>query len=142
MNVIPLEKPFFLDVMDLGQIGAGTVVDFIPRDRRRWTSIPRNARTFDQFSEYEVCGDSLEGRNIFDGYILLCRRNFEISEVTPDRIVILNIISTGELTAKSIKQNGDGTVTVLAWNPKYEPRTFFEDEVEIIALAVEFKGKI
>lgn len=141
-QLIPLDEPVLVYVSDLGQVGAGQVVDFIPRDGKRVVSLPRNARPGDLFAEFEVCGDSLEGKGIFDGYVLLCRKNFELSEITPDRVVIAQILTTGELLAKSIKANGDGTVSLIAANPKYSPKIFNESEVEIVALAVEFKSKI
>jgi SOS-response transcriptional repressor LexA len=140
-NIEPLESPFFVEVANLGQIGAGKVVPFTPRDKKRWASLPKNARSFDQFTEFEVCGDSLEGRRILNGDILLCRTNFEPSEISPTDICIIRVLPTGDEFAKMIRQNGDGTITILAANPKYDPIVVFEDQVQILALVVEAKFK-
>lgn len=132
-------KPLFaVQGYRVGQIGAGTVVPFKTPSTKRWIPLPKNARAFDHFDEYEVSGDSLEGRRIFDGDILTCRRNFDISEITPNKICIVRILPTGEETAKMVEIDIDTeTVTLRGANKSYIPRTFFIDEIEILAVAVE-----
>lgn len=140
-NIKPLPKPIFVAARQLGQVGAGKVVDFIPKDKKRWITLPQNARYFDQYSEFEVIGDSLEGIRIYAGYILVCRKNFTIQDIKPHKVCIL-LLPTGELTAKMIQLNGDDTVTVFGANPKYKPQNYFRDEVEILAVVDEVKWQI
>lgn len=122
-----------------GQIGAGKVVEFRPRNKRNWIPLPRNARTFDLFDEYEVNGDSLEGIGIFDGNLLTCRTNFDISEVKPNRVCIVYIRHLNEQTAKMVVVNNDQTVTLFGANPHYKPETFFADEIQILAIVEEVR---
>ena len=134
--------PLFIEAASLGQIGAGKIVPFTPRDQRKWIPVPKGARAFDQFSEYEVCGDSLTGLNIHDGDLLTCRKNFELSEVRPNKICIVRLLTTGEQIAKLVRLNCDGTVTLSGANPRFEPQTYFADEIEILAMVVEVRRAI
>jgi len=137
-----LQTLIAVEVLDLGQIGAGKVVDFVPRSKKRWIPLPHDARAFDVFCDFEVSGSSLLGTGIDSGDYLTCRRNFELWEIKPEKICILLIHPLAELTAKKIRLNNDGTVTISGANPNFEPRTFFADEIEIVALAVEHRRKI
>ena len=135
-------NPLFAIEVTSAQIGAGKVVDFIPRSEKAWIPLPPNARPFDQFCEFTVSGDSLAGHGISDGDLLTCRKNFELSEIKPSKVCIIYIHPTGELTAKFLRINNDGTITVIAANPKYKPKTYFADEVQILALADEHRRTI
>lgn len=126
-----------------GQIAAGKIVPFTPQQQRHWIPLPKNARAFDTYDEYEVCGDSLEGIGIFDGHYLTCRTKFDISDIKPGKVCIVQILVTNEQTAKMIELNaGDGTVTLIGANPNYKPQTFFTDEIEILAIVEEVRWKI
>lgn len=131
-----------VEAQNLGQIGAGTVVEFTPREARKWIPLPKTARPFDQFAEYEVCGDSLEDLGIKDGFLLTCRKNFELSEIRPNKVCIVHVIPTDEQTAKLVSINNDGTITLNGANSEYKAKTYFADEIQILALVVEFRGQI
>lgn len=136
-----MNHPPFIEVYSLGQIGAGKVVEFVPRDNKRWIPLPKGARYFDQFVEFDICGDSLAGIGITDGMILTCRRNFEISEIK-NRVCVIYFHETGEMSAKMIRPNNDGTVSVISADPDYSEKIYFADEIEILALAVEKREPI
>lgn len=137
-----MKSTYFLEVQELGQIGAGRIVPFpFVKPKKKWIPLPKGARSFDQFREYEVCGDSLEELRIYDGDLLTCRTNFEISEVKPNKICIVYIVPKNEQTAKMVQINGDGTVTLLGANPKYKPQIYFVNEIQILALVDEVRFK-
>ncbi len=142
MNSHKLLKSYYVEAVNFGQIGAGRVVPFVPRSERKWIPLPKNARAFDKFAEYEVSGDSLEGIGIYDGNLLTCRTNFELSEVKPNKVCVIYLRVTGEQIAKMIKLNHDGTLTLFGANPRFEPRTYFIDEIEILALVEEVRRKV
>lgn len=135
-------QPYFIESKSLGQIGCGKVVPFTPRDKRKWIPLPKDAKAFHQFTEYEVCGDSLSGERIFDGDLLTCRINFELSEIKPHKICIVRVLSTNEELAKKVSISNDGTVTLSSANPNYPPLIFFADEIEILAIVVEARFQL
>lgn len=44
----------FIEVADYGQIGAGKVVDFLPKNKKRWIVPPKNVHHFQPFITYTV----------------------------------------------------------------------------------------
>lgn len=131
----------FIEVYSLGQIGAGKVVEFVPKEKKHWMPLPKHARYFDQFVEFDVSGNSLSGIGITDGMILTCRRNFELSEIK-NRVCIVYFHVTGEMSAKMVRPNDDGTVSIISADPDLSENTYFADEVEILALAIEKREAI
>lgn len=126
-----------------GQIGCGKVVEFLPKNKWQWIPLPSNARTSDRYDEYIVSGDSLEGIGIHDDYKLTCRTTFEIWEVKPNRVCIVLLLDTNEQTAKMVQINHEEeTVTLIGANPNYKPKTYFYDEVQILAIVEEVRRKI
>ena len=49
----------FIEVPDLGDIGAGTVVPFQPRNKTIFIPRPSNTSENDEIFSHDVCGDSL-----------------------------------------------------------------------------------
>ena len=129
-------------VVNLGQIGAGKVLEFTPKAGKRWVSLPVNAKPSDRFAEFEISGDSLNGISIYDGDVLLCRKNFEMSEVKPPKVCIVLILKTGDLLAKIIQINDNNTVTLMSANPKYPPKICSSGEIQILGLAIEVRRPI
>lgn len=125
----------YVNVPDFGQIGAGTVVPFQPRGRVRIPR-PRNARSGDVLVSYLVCGDSLEGDKIFDGFRLNCRANFELAEIKNSKIVVVKL-PCGDLVAKHFYLLENGKIKLSASNPKYESGYYDLDMIEIKALVLE-----
>jgi SOS-response transcriptional repressor LexA len=125
-------------VKNYGQVGAGTVVDFIERGR---VSIirPRRAKTSDDIVSVTVSGDSLIDDHIYDGDRLTLRLNFEMSEVKDGRLVVAKL-PCGSLTVKHIHFVDDGSdmkVLLKPANPTYPELEYDPDEVEIKALVLE-----
>lgn len=126
-------------VPDYGQVGAGTVVEFIPRKKQAWITRPQRSKSSDDLVTVTVSGDSLIGDGIHDGDRLLLRLNFETSEVKNGRLVVVSL-PDGGLTVKHfyLVDNGDELrVRLAAANPAYEDLEFGLDEVEVKALVIE-----
>lgn len=138
-----METQFFVPVMSYGQIAAGNVVPFTSNPRKKYIPLPQNAKPNDRFCEFEVSGDSLQSLGILDGDLLTCKINFTIAEIKPSTVCIVRIIPTAEETAKMVEIDvATETITLIGANPKYKPRTFFFDEIEILAIAVELRKKL
>lgn len=131
----------FIEVQDFGQIGAGKVVDFIPKNKKRWIVVPQTTHRFQHFITYTVSGNSLVGRGIFDGDVLICRTRFEVSEIKEDTVCVL-LIHNAELTVKMIEFNEDGTVTIKSAHPGFPDRRLSSEEVYIKALVSELQRKV
>lgn len=136
-----LHPQFIVPARAQGQVGAGKIVEFTPRNQRRWIPLPPNARPNDKYDDYEVCGDSLEGIGIYDGFLLSCRTTFNISDVKPKKTVCIILLhATNEQTAKMVDINAEeGLITLIGANPNYKPTPYFFDEVEIIAVVEEVR---
>lgn len=132
-----LSAAWLLEVYNYGEVGAGKLVKFPVPAKREWITLPKNAKKNDQFATFTVTGNSLIDIGIEYGDTLVCRRNFELSEIKPDRILI--ILFDGELQAKRLRNNHDGTVTIISAGGE---ANVFEDEIEIKALAIEHKRLI
>lgn len=134
-TLYPLSNYKILEVELIGQVTAGyNVVPFIPRGKK--IKIPLPAHT--QASETKamtVIGDSLADLNIHDGDDLVFKTRFHISEITPDKVCVVYIHSTGDLIARKVSFNNDGTVTLKAANAAYSDKTYDDDDIEIRGLA-------
>ncbi len=131
-------RPAIITVPDIGQIAAGTVIDFLPA-RRRKIIRPANARPGDEFISARVCGDSLRDDRIFDGDRVTCRVNFELSEVKNGKLVIAKL-PCGALVIKHFYVLDDGAsvkVLLISANSDYADLEFEIDEVEVKAIVVE-----
>lgn len=125
-----------IEVPDVGQIGAGSTVEFLPSVRTRKITRPKQSRTGDDLVSAQVAGDSLVGDGIFDGDRVTCRLNFEMSEVTNGRLVIARL-PCGGLALKHFYLTDDGRVRLASANPAYEDIYCELEEVEIKALVIE-----
>ena len=125
---------------DYGQVGAGSVVDFTPRDKT-WIVIDKSAQ-FQNFITFTVSGDSLIERGIRNGDTLICKTRFELSQIKQNTVCVVMVHSTGELMAKMIHCNANGTVTAKSGNVRYAPRVFDADDIEIKAIVTEFQRKL
>lgn len=136
-------KPFYVtEAINAGQIACGKVIPFDTYLHRTMIPLPPNARPFDKFLEYEVFGNSLENLGIKDGDLLTCRRNFEQWEIKPQTVCIVRIIPTNDTTAKMVKNNDDGTILIYGASDSYKPQIYFENEIEILAIAIEYRRKL
>jgi len=127
-----------IGVKDYGQVGAGSVVDFLPRGRASVIR-PRRGKSTDEFVTVTVSGDSLIDDRIYDGDRLTLRLNFEMAEVRNGRLVVVKL-PCGALTVKHFYLVDDGTrpkVILRAANPQYLDHEYDPDEIEVKALVIE-----
>ena len=75
-----------VNLIDYGQVGAGKIIDFLPRGKRS-VSVPGSQRT-EGLVLVSVCGDSLRDLGITDGDQLICQTKFEKSEVKNGKLVV------------------------------------------------------
>src|SRR5947209_718827 len=133
------ERAERVKVPDYGQVGAGTVVDFIPRKKPAWITRPRRSKVTDDLVSVTVSGDSLIGDGIQDGDRLTLRLNFEASEVRNGRPVVVSL-PDGALAVKHfflVNGREELRVRLAAANPAYEDMEFGLGEVEVKALVIE-----
>ncbi len=130
-----------IEVPDYGQIGAGNVVNFLPKQKKRWIATPPTLNPFEKFVTYTVSGNSLCERGIKDGDVFICRTKFELSEINKSSVCVL-LIHNSELTVKMVSFNDDETVTVRAAHPDFPDWVYLKDEIEIKALVCELQRKI
>jgi SOS-response transcriptional repressor LexA len=82
-----------VSLVDYGQVGAGRIIEFIPRGKRR-VNIPQSQKT-DGLVTVSVCGDSLRDLGIMDGDNLICQTKFEKSEVKNGKLVVAQLPCLG-----------------------------------------------
>lgn len=144
VNLIEVRTPF-VKVQHYGQVAAGKVIPF-PSDSLKTIEVPlsANLRNPKHIIAYTVLGDCLATADprtsIYDGDDIVARTVFEKSEVC-NRICILRIYGS-EMLAKRIRCNKDGTLTLSPSNPNTFPITLPAEEVEVLAVVVEFIRKI
>ena len=116
----------------IGAIACGAPI-LAEENITEWIDIPSVVRA--DFAL--VCkGDSMTGARIMDGDLVCIRQQ---DDVTDGQIAAV-LIDT-EATLKRVYHNPDGTITLVAENPKYPPRIVGLDsteDVRIIGLATHF----
>lgn len=124
------------DVHDYGQIGAGTVIPFVPREATRTVVIPKGLAKPSEVGTMTVSGDSLSGDGINDGDILVFRMNHNTRQIKPESICVVKIHTTEELAAKHVLRHVDGPrrIALRSTHPDYPDRHFDEQDVEILGL--------
>lgn len=122
--------------IDLGQIGAGTVVPFIPPPRQKWIRRPRISYSIGRLATGEVCGDSLIGDRIHDGDSLTVKLNFQRKEFEEGDLVLV-LLPCGSRVFKHLHFKHPGRVILRASNPKYVDLEYDLEDVEIEGLVIE-----
>jgi repressor LexA len=122
-----------VSLQDYGQVGAGKIIEFIPRGKRLMV-VPASQRT-EGLVTVTVCGDSLSDLGINDGDQLICQTNIEKYEVKNGKLVIAQLPCLG-LVVKFFFRFEDKIVLRSA-NPRYEDLIFDADLVEIKALVLQ-----
>jgi SOS-response transcriptional repressor LexA len=107
---------------DYGQVGAGKIVEFVPRGKRP-VIVPSSQRT-EGLVTVSVCGDSLRDLGINDGDNLICQTKFEKSEVKNGKLVVAQLQFENKIILRSA-------------NPRYEDLIYDADLVEIKALVIQ-----
>lgn len=116
-----------------GQVGAGKIVDFIPRGKSA-VNIPHSQKT-DGLVTVTVSGESLRDLGIADGDQLICQTKFEKSDVKNGRLVVAQVPCAG-LVVKFFYQM-ENKIILRSANPRYEDLIYDADLIEIKAIVVQ-----
>jgi len=122
-----------VNLPDYGQVGAGKIVEFVPRGKQR-INVPNSQRT-EGLVTVSVCGDSLRDLGINDGDNLVCQTKFEKSEVKNGKLVVAQLPCLG-LVVKFFFQF-ENKIILRSANPRYEDLIYDADLVEIKALVIQ-----
>ncbi len=122
-----------VNLMDYGQVGAGKIIEFVPRGKSPVT-LPHSLRT-EGLITVSVCGDSLRDLGINDGDKLICQTKIERSEVKNGKLVIAQLPCLG-LVVKFFFQF-ENKIILRSANPRYEDLIFDVDLVEIKAIVIQ-----
>jgi SOS-response transcriptional repressor LexA len=120
-------------LIDYGQVGAGKIIDFIPRGKRA-VNISQSRKT-DGLVTVSVCGDSLRDLGIADGDSLICQTKFERSDVKNGKLVVAQLPCLG-LVVKFFFQF-ENKIILRSANPRYEDLIYDAELVEIKAIVVQ-----
>lgn len=117
---------------DHGEIGAGTVVEFVPRDNVVPMFVPKNSPPEAVFGRMTVRGISLENEDIFDGDFVLLRNDITRKDIGPHTICAVYIRSTGELVAKKLDFGTRGDyVTLKSSHDEIKDIHHHKDDIEV-----------
>lgn len=122
-----------VSLYDYGQVGAGKIIEFIPRGKRS-IAFPASQRT-EGLVTVTVCGDSLCDLGINDGDALICQTNIEKHEIKNGKLVIAQLPCLG-LVVKFFFSFEDKIVLRSA-NPRYEDLIFDPELVTVKAIVVQ-----
>ena len=123
----------------LGEIGAGQVVEFIPRNRTVPVILPVGADE-SNYGTLIVRGISLENESIHDGDLLVLRKDITNKDIGRESICAVYIRSTGELAAKKLGFGNRGDyVTLRSSGGDIEDVYYHKDDIEVRGKAVAFQ---
>lgn len=124
-----------IQVKHIGQIGAGSEVDFFEHPRAALIVRPQWVRDFSEAVTAQVSGDSMAGEGILDGDRIVCKVRFEASEIRNGKLVVARL-PTGRSVVKRIYFEGD-RVILRSSNPQYDDMVFDRDVIHVEALVKE-----
>jgi len=130
------KMPAMQTIPVIGEIACGEPI-LAEENVEDYASIPANINA--DFA-LECKGDSMIGARILDGDLVCIRQQ---DDVTDGQIAA--VLIDDEATLKRVYHNNDGTVTLIAENSKYPPKTIGIDPCEnirIIGLATFFISKV
>lgn len=123
-----------------GEIGAGRVVPFTPRNMTTPIVVPANTPADDKIGTMIVRGVSLEDEEIYDGDILLLRRDITRKDITANTICAVYIRSTGELVAKKLVYGNRGDyVTLRSSGGGLADVYYHADDIEVRGIVFGFQ---
>jgi SOS-response transcriptional repressor LexA len=122
-----------VNLIDYGQVGAGKIIEFIPRGKHR-VNVPQSLKT-DGLVTVSVCGDSLRDIGIADGDQLICQTKFEKSEVKNGKLVVAQLPCLG-LVVKFFFQF-ENKIILRSANPRYEDLIYDAELIEIKAIVIQ-----
>lgn len=123
------ERP--VQVAVVGEIRAGLLQEAV--EDARGTVVVQSRVPPDQLFALSVRGDSMEGAGIFEGDLVVVRRQ---ARAEPGSIVVAMV--EGAATVKTMRL-ARGKVVLEAANDAYEPLVFEPDDVEILGVVVELR---
>jgi len=121
-----------------GEIGAGSVVPFIPQSELVPVAVPRDLAAAGSVITLTVRGISLEDEEIYNGDLLICNTKFRWSQITPETICAVFIHATAELVAKKIIREAH-MLTLRASGGGIKDKQFSPDDIEIRGIAIGFQ---
>ncbi|MDX2232967.1 MAG: transcriptional repressor LexA [Hyphomonadaceae bacterium] len=113
------------EVPVLGRIAAGVPIEAIQTEIGR-VSAPLELLGNGEHFALEVQGDSMINAGILDGDVVVLRRG----ETANSGDIVVALVDGEEATLKRLRKRG-GSIALEAANPRYEPRVFGPDRVEI-----------
>ncbi len=121
-------------VPNYGQAGAGKVVDFIPRGRKRiyWSGDDIHVKGIATMS---VNGDSLIDVGINDGDELIIQTKFTKDDIKNGKLVIAELPCTGNVVKFFYKF--DNKIVLRSANPRYRDLIYDEDLIVIKAVVLK-----
>jgi len=122
-----------VNLTDYGQVGAGKIVEFVPRGKSR--VIVSQSQRIEGLVTVSVSGDSLRDLGINDGDHLVCQTKFEKSEVKNGKLVVAQVSCLG-LVVKFFFQF-ENKIILRSANPRYEDLIYDADLVEIKAIVIQ-----
>lgn len=125
-----------ISVPNYGQGGAGKVVDFIPRGRKKiyWTGDLADIQ-IKGIAVMNVSGDSLIDVGINDGDELTVQTKFEKDEVRNGRLVVALLPCAG-LVVKFFYRF-DNKIVLRSANPKYDDLIYDEELIQVKAIVLK-----
>lgn len=118
----------------VGTVSCGIPIDAI-EDVVDTEEIPRDMAATGRFFGLKIRGDSMSPR-IQEGDTVIVRQQ---PDADSGDIVIVRI-NGDEACCKKILKNADGSITLISFNPLYEPKSFTTDDIQ--KLPVEIVGKV
>ncbi len=108
----------------LGHIAAGSPIEAIENNESldiANTLLGRNRFVL------KVKGDSMLGDNICDGDYIICERRHEMNQ----RDIAIVLINNSEATLKRLKNNANGTISLLPSNPEFPIQTYRQEAISV-----------
>lgn len=135
---VRIKKFNLVEIPYYGEIGAGSVVPFIPRHATESVFIPDDGMNIGSIAAVTIRGISLESEYIFDGDLLIFSKDFHRRDITPHTVCVVYIIPTGELVAKKVLFDHAGMITLRASGGDIKDLHFAMEDIEIKGIAIGF----
>lgn len=132
------EKHIELDIPITGEVGAGSVVPFVPQGEVAYIVLPAHMEHLRPHIHGMIArGVSLEDMDIYNGDILIVLKKFTRRDITPDTVCIVFIAATGDLVAKKVIPNAN-TITLRASGGDVRDLHYSPDDIEIRGVVIGF----
>lgn len=124
----------------LGRVAAGIPIDAV-EEIIDFEEIHPDMAATGEFFALKIKGDSMEPR-ISEGDVVIVR---EQSDVESGDVAII-LVNGDDATVKKLMKYDNGTISLVSFNPAYQPMVFTPQQVkelpvEVIGKVVELRGK-